>query len=142
MNSNEKIFVTGFSCRSVEDVYNDGETGGCTSQWGDSDIGMDIRVAYDTVEDALNAVAKANCFDIRKSDWMNFGVECTGEPEDFSRFDADVLVDADNSQATESQVASWKKGEIKLYNCHVYVWLEVRSVGRNLTEAEARNALA
>ena len=46
------------------------------------------------------------------------------------------MVDNDNSQASKGEIEAWQKGEKKLWNCHIHVYLEIRAV-REFTEEDA-----
>ena len=56
------------------------------------------------------------------------GVLCFDYNEEFADFGEEwvsynVLVDADNMEATEQQIEQWKKGEIELYNDFISIWV-------------------
>lgn len=126
MNANEKIYVAGFWCDTTEDRWKTGEDpDGSGSSWGHRDVGFDTGRGFDTVGQALAAVCESNCFKYIPENWIDFGADFN---EERGRFDGDVLVDAENSEASPSEIEEWKKGEKRLWNCHVVARLEVRSV--------------
>lgn len=134
MNANEKIYVRCFDCSTTEDVWEQGEVGGTCSYWTNKDLGFaNPPQGFGSVEDALKAVCKSNCFDYKKENWISFGKDYG---EEYGRFDGDFLVDAENSEASESEKEEWKAGKKRLWACHACVQLEVRAV-RQMTEAEA-----
>jgi len=126
MNANEKIHVAGFWCDSTEDHWKTGlgpDNSG--SSWGYKDVGFDTDQGFDTVGQALAAVCRSNSFKYVPENWTDFGKDCG---EEYGRFDGDVLVDVDNAEAAPWEVEKWKKGEMRLWDCHVVVRLEIRSV--------------
>ena len=126
MNANEKIYVAGFWCDTTEDNWETGEDPGSRgSSWGHKDLGFDTSKGFDSVGQALAAVCDSNCFRYKKDNWIDFGADFD---EERGRFDGDVLVDNENSEASPGEIEEWKKGEKRLWNCHVIVRLEVRSV--------------
>ena len=126
MNANEKIYVAGFWCESTEDNYETGEDPSRRgAAWGNKDIGFDKDRPFDTVGQALAAVCESNGFEYAPKSWIDFGKEYG---EEHGRFDGDVLVDDDNTEATPDEIEEWKKSEKRLWNCHILVRLEIRSV--------------
>lgn len=137
MKDGERIYVNFFECRSVEDDWNDGESLTVDSSWTSEDMSFSNPVGgFETVAAAIEAVCKANHFDYDREQWISFGAECGDKPEDFSRFDGDIMVDESNSQASRSEIEKWKAGKKRLWSCRVIVWLEVRT-SRDLTEEES-----
>lgn len=127
---NERIVVAHYSAESEEDIFDKGLTGRVGSWWCNSDCPADGR--YFSVESALKAVCEANCFDYDREDW-----ECDPCDEgEVGRFDADFLVDEQNSQVVPkcdgAKIEAWKRGEARLWNCHVSVHLEVSAEPRPL----------
>jgi len=126
MNANEKIYVTGFCCTTTEDHWKTGEDPDSSgSSWRHDDVDFDAGQGFDTVGQALAAVCESNCFRYRKDGWIDVGADFD---EERGRFDGDVLVDNENSEASPGDIEKWKKGEKRLWNCHIVVRLEVRSV--------------
>lgn len=125
MNANEKIYVAGFWCDSTEDNWKTGQDLYVSSSWGHRDVGFDTSQGFDTVGQALAAVCKSNSFKYDRRCWIDFGKDFG---EERGRFDGDVLVDVDNAEAAPWEIEKWKKGETRLWDCHVVVRLEVRSV--------------
>lgn len=126
MNANEKIYVAEFWCDTTEDHWKTGEDPDSRGAgWGHKDVGFDAGPGFDTVGQALAAVCRSNGFDYEKENWIDFGKDCG---EEYGRFDGDVLVDDENSEASPGEIEAWKKGEKRLWNCHIVVRLEIRSV--------------
>jgi len=138
LKPNEKIYIECVLCHTAEDSYEHGESLNQSRSWTDRDLQMDRTVGYATVGEALAAVCKSNCFDYKKENWENFGVEC-GEPDEYSRFETDTLVCDDGTEASPSEIEAWKRGKKRLWNCHVSAYLEVRTEPRALTEDEAKS---
>jgi len=136
MKSNERIYVKSYDCESTEDDYENGESLRPSSSWTSEDTRFkNAEDGYATVEDALKAVCENEFFDFVKENWIAFGKDYGDE---FGRFDGDVMVDVENSQASKSEIEEWKRGEKKLWNCHVHVYLEIRTVREfTLEDAEA-----
>ena len=116
LKPNEKMYVDCVLCRTAEDSHVDGESLNQSRSWTDRDLQMDRTVGYATVGEALAAVCKSNCFDYKKENWENFGVE-----------------------ASLSEIEDWKLGKKRLRNCRVSAYLEVRTEPRTLTEDEAKS---
>lgn len=66
-----------------------------------------------------------NYFKYVSKNWIDFG---KAYEEEYGRFDGDVLVNEENSEASPDEIEEWKKGEKRLLNCHILVRLEIRSV--------------
>lgn len=130
MNASEKIFVEYYSAECTEDDFNKGEVGRATSYWTSKDL--PVEGGFSSVSDALKAICSANCFDYQPEGWINW-LEEYGD--DAGRFDFQVLVCDDNTEASKSEIEAWKNGEIKLYNCYIVAHLSVRSI-RQLTTVE------
>ena len=136
MDKNEKIFINSYCCRTEQDSFTDGLLcDGGSSGWSITDLPVK-QGPYDTADDAIRAICSANGFDYNPGAWINFGTDCSGDPEDYSRFDGDLLVTEDNSQATPDDIELWKKNKKKLWNCHIVILLEIRTV-RGFTKEEA-----
>ena len=126
MNANEKIYVAGFWCESIENRWETGED--LTKRgaaWGNKDIGFDTDKPFDTVGQALAAVCKSNCFKYAPKCWTDFG---KAYDDEYGRFGGDVRVNEENSEASSDEIEKWKKGEKRLWNCHIVVRLEIRSI--------------
>ena len=125
MNANERIFVKCYDCHSTEDDFKNGE-GEAGASWDSHDTQFEnAPEGYASIEDALRAVCENECYKFVKENWIAFGKDYGDE---FNRFDGDVMVDEANSQATEFQLEKWKKGEQKLWNCHIHVYLEIHTM--------------
>lgn len=126
MNANEKIYVAGFWCETTEDHWETGENPNRRgAAWGNKSIDFDKDRPFDTVGQALAAVCKSNCFKYVPKNWIDFGKDCG---EEYGRFDGDVLVNIANIEASSDEIEKWKKGEKRLWNCHILVRLEIHSV--------------
>ena len=130
MNANERIYVKHYTAYTTEDVFDLGEVGKTNCAWSSRDNPVDGR--FDTIEDALKAVCDANCFDYVPANCLNFGKDM---PEEAGRFDISVMVDADNCEATKSEIEAWKQGRKRLWACQVSVYLGV-CAERDLTPEE------
>lgn len=125
LKENEYFYVKSYFCESTEDDFERGEVGGVCAYWdGKDQPSHDMK--FKSVEDALEQILVEQCFDGDASSWYDFFKD-SGDEHDRGRFDCDVTVDADNSAATDSQIEAWKKGELKLYNCHIVVQIGIRS---------------
>lgn len=130
MDANERIYVKHYAAYTTEDVFDQGEVGKTCCAWSSRDNPVDGR--FNTIEDALKAVCKANCFDYVPANCLNFGEEV---PEEAGRFDIFVMVDADNCEATRSEIEEWKAGRKRLWSCQISVYLGV-CAERDLTLEE------
>lgn len=123
MDANERIYVKHYAAYTTEDVFDQGEVGKTCCAWTSSDNPVDGR--FDTIEDALKAVCKANCFDWIPANWLNWAYDF---PDEAGRFDLSVMVDADNAEVTPSEIEAWKAGRKRLWACQVTVHLGVCEV--------------
>ena len=130
MNANERIYVKSYVAYTTEDIFDQGEVGDTCVAWTSSDNPVSGRFA--TIEDALKAVCAANCFDWIPDNWLNWAKEW---PEETGRFDLSVMVDANNAEATPSEIEAWKAGHKRLWACQVSVYLGV-CAERDLTPEE------
>ena len=106
-----KFFIESWSAESTEDNWEHGESLHVDSSWDGKDI--PVNGNFDTVEQAIEAVCKANYFTFDPEDWVAF--------KDESILHGDVLVDENNEEARDPDIAAWKKGEKRLWNCHLTV---------------------
>ena len=130
MDANERIYVKSYTAYTTEDVFDQGEVGATCCAWSSRDNPVSGR--FDTIEDALKAVCDANCFDYVPANCLNFGKDM---PDEAGRFDISVMVDADNCEATKSEIEAWKQGRKRLWACQVSVYLGV-CAERDLTPEE------
>ncbi len=130
MDANERIYVKYYAAYTTEDVFAQGEVGKTCCAWTSSDNPVDGR--FDTIEDALKAVCEANCYDYVPANCLNYGKDM---PEEAGRFDIAVMVDADNCEATPSEIEEWKAGRKRLWSCQLSVYLGV-CAERDLTPEE------
>ena len=130
IESNEKIYVKSYAAYTTEDVFDRGEVGLTRCAWSSRD--NRIEGVFNTIEDALEAVCEANCFDYVPAKCYNVGRDM---PEEAGRFDISVMVDADNCEATEHDIEEWKAGRKRLWSCQISVYLGV-CTHRDLTPEE------
>ena len=130
IESNEKIYVKSYTAYTVEDVFDRGEVGITRCAWTSSD--NRIEGVFNTIEDALEEVCRANCFDYVPANCQNVGRDI---PEEAGRFDISVMVDADNCEATDYDIEEWKAGRKRLWSCQISVYLGV-CTQRDLTPEE------
>lgn len=130
MNQNEKIYVKSYIAYTTEDIFDRGEVGLTRCAWSSRD--NRIEGVFNTIEDALEAVCRANCFDYIPVNCHNVGRDI---PEEAGRFDISVMVDADNCEATRSEIEEWKQGRRRLWSCQISVYLGV-CTQRDLTPEE------
>ena len=130
MNSNEKIYVKSYAAYTTEDVFDRGEVGLTRCAWSSRD--NRIEGVFNTIEDALEAVCEANCFEYVPANCQNVGRDI---PEEAGRFDISVMVDADNCEATEYDIEEWKAGRKRLWACQISIYLGV-CAERDLTPEE------
>ena len=130
MNSNEKIYVKSYAAYTTEDIFGCGEVGFWRCAWSSRDNRIDG--VFNTIEDALEAVCRENCFDYVPANCHNAGRDI---PEEAGRFDISVMVDADNCEATKHDIEEWKAGRKRLWSCQITVYLGV-CTQRDLTPEE------
>lgn len=131
MNANEKIYIRHYDATTTEDVFDKGEIGKSLYAWDGKDNPVDGR--FNSVPDALAAVCAKNYFTNYPNSWTNWGKEF-GQSEK-GRFSFSVLVDANNCEASKGEIEKWKRGEMRLWDCTLNVYLGV-CAERDLTESE------
>lgn len=85
---------------------------------------------YDTIEDLLAAINyEMSAFTTNKDYYCYID----------GRIDTDTLVNNDNEEPSEDEIARWKKGEETLYNAHLCCAITMVPVGEEhpLSEEEA-----
>ena len=117
MTDNEHVVVESWTAESVNDDYLEGEDVKVLSAWSNADIPVNGK--YKSVDEALEAVCKANCFTFNKKSWLYNSAN--------NAFIASVLVDVNNCEATPAQIEDWKKGQQYLYACNLTVHLQVKT---------------
>lgn len=122
MNANEKIYVKCYMAYTTEDIFDRGEVGKTNLAWSSRDNRIEDR--FDTIEDALEAICRANCFEYVPANCLNVGRDM---PEEAGRFDISFLVDVDNCEATDHEIEEWKQGRRRLWSCIISVYLGVCS---------------
>ena len=130
MNANEKIYVKSYIAYTTEDVFLEGEVGKTNFAW--SSENNPVRGRFNTVEDAIEAVCRANFFDYVPANCQNVGRDM---PDEAGRFDISVTVDVNNSEATKYDIEEWKAGRRRLWSCQISVYLGV-CAERDLTPEE------
>ena len=134
MKTNERIYVKSYDCQSIEDDFENGESLTPDSSWTSKDTRFENAPdGYASVEDALKDVCKHEFFDFNKKNWISFGKDYGDE---YGRFEGSIMVDVDNNQASKSAIKAWKDGKLRLLNCHIHVYLEIRLI-REFTEEDA-----
>ena len=130
MNTTAKFVVADFVAESNEDTYEDGEIpNGTGAWWSNKDI--PVPGYFNTIREALEAVCKANYFTFNPEWW---------EYDDYNNdFYTDILVDVDNSEASEDEIARWKKGEMRLWNCRIHATIMKQAEPTPLDEDEINN---
>lgn len=131
MNANEFFVVDAYEAMTHEDDFEQGEAFETSSYWNGRDLPISGR--FQTIEDALKAVCKRNYFEYRRDGWTSWGKEYGEEP---NRFDFQTMVDANNCEATPTDIEAWKRGEKNLFALTLTLWLAIRTE-RDLTFDEA-----
>lgn len=123
-----KICVQGYFCQSCEDKYETGCETKIDSYWDSDSYGRGgvAGGVFDSVQKALEAVCRENCFEFVPEHWEEFDEDY----EHATRFDACFMVDEDNSEASPTEIEAWKRGEKRLWCCNVSVMLCVRTDSR------------
>lgn len=120
---NKKFRVRSVEFRVHEDSYEHGE-GNLMCIWTEENLPV-----CDTIEEALSKVPHLN-------ELMSDGKKIwTNDPcfdNEFSRFDADALIDWNNNECPEMHVdeqvkENWKAGKTMLYNLHAIAYVDVIS---------------
>lgn len=113
------------SAECFEDDYEQGELDFSGS------FDFTITGKFMTLQQLITAVAET-------------GYCCTDDMKDWSydlssgALRTSTLVDENSSLADDRDIELWKKGELKLYNCDLWVPIQVISAPRDLTEDEVR----
>lgn len=117
----EKYVVDWYECISTRDIYTEGCDTSPSSCWGSGEL--PVKGKYDTISAALNAVMSVNCFTENDS-WIVTNDADFGGDERIT-FYYNLLVDVNNMEASEYQIAEWKKGRQNLWLCDISVRLKV-----------------
>lgn len=124
LKENEYFYVQSYSCETVEDDCEKGEIGENCAYWDGKDFpSRDMK--FKSIKDALEQILREQCYD-ESNKWRDLFTE-SGNEGDRGRFDCDVCVNENNSEAYDGEIAAWKKGKLKLYNCHIVAYIGVRS---------------
>ena len=136
LKDNEYFYIQSYYCETVEDDFEKGEVGeNCTYWNGEKFPSSDMK--FKSVKEALTQILKEQCFDEEKTEWSDFFTMSGNDECERGRFDCDVTVDVENLEATEKQIEQWKKGELKLYNCHIVACIGVQ-YERDISDEEYR----
>ena len=117
----EKYVVDWYECTSTRDIYMEGCGMSPSSRWGSDEL--PVKGKYDTISAALNAVMSVNYFTENDS-WSITNDADFGGDERIT-FYYTLLVDVNNEEASEYQIAEWKKGRQNLWCCDISVRLKV-----------------
>lgn len=117
MTDNEHVVVESWTAESVNDDYLNGEDTKVLSSWSNADV--HVYGKFKSVDEALEAVCKANYFKFDKKSWS---YDSTNKA-----FITSVMVDVNNCEATPAEIEDWKKGQQYLYACHLTVQLQVKT---------------
>ena len=118
----KKFVVSSVEFRIHEDSYEHGE-GKLLCIWSSTDYH-----AHDSIESALGAIEHFNCL---LADGKNVWVNDPCRQGEFSRFDADALIEWDFGKESPIMHPSdeakelWKAGKAMLYNLHATAIVEV-----------------
>lgn len=134
MNTGEEVFVDHFLAMEFEDDFEYGEDPDVFSMWDEGDLKIDAGSG--SVKGALAEFCSAAGYAFDPSDWTSWYEEFGLGDE--GRFDGSFLVRSDSTQADQNDIDRWKRREMKLYACHVTVWLKVRTV-RELSPEECKH---
>ena len=113
----------------VENSYENGEQPGTEFEFD-----WDFNGTYRRIDDLISVVnEEMPYFSDVPSDWL-------GLPEswgDVATIQCDALVSVDEyseyiEEASKDEIEAWKRGEIKLYNAHISVPVEIGEI-RNIT---------
>lgn len=123
-----KFIVDSYFAETTEDSYKNGELPSSHGSWW-SDRDCPAKGYFDTISDALNAISKANYFDAAKWEWDDYN----------GTFFTDVLVDVDNSEASEPEIEAWKKGGTRLWNCRLTATIKKQGEPVSLDEEDVKD---
>lgn len=101
-----------------EDNYEHGE-GNFVNSWNLKEYN---GLRFKSLQAIINLVASEGIYNedyTKPENWMLCGYDEDG----IIRLDTDVLVNQDNYPADDNEIESWKKGEVKLYNAHYFVYV-------------------
>ena len=107
-----------------EEDYENGE-GNYVNEWN-----FDVKGTYDSAQDLINAIVKATGL-------FDFDVKEFGFDEDQSAIMTSDLVDENSIVADKKDIELWKKGEKKLYDANLWLYVQCVSDKHNMTEDEA-----
>ena len=127
ITDNLRILVgTGIADIAVDD-YEQGE--------GDFVNSFDIKLCnktFTSIQQVISAITNSYycCTDDIK-DWVFLS--------DQSALSTNALVNENNDLADRSEIEEWKRGELTLYNCNLFIPIQVVSQPRDMTEEEAES---
>ena len=102
-----------------EDSYEDGE-GAFVNSW---DLNEYAGLRFNSLQEVIDLIANRGIYSkdyTKPENWLAFEYDAK---EGTLRLDTDVLVDADIHTADDNDIERWKKGELKLYNAHYFVYV-------------------
>ncbi len=107
-----------------EDSYEEGE-GKYVNEWD-----FDVKGTYDSAEDLIKAITKATYL-------FDFDVKDFAFDEEQSAIISTDLVNEESIKADKHDIELWKKGEKKLYDANLWLYVQCISDKHNMTEDEA-----
>ena len=123
-----EIYLKGWSVEQVEDSWEEGETGEVVG-YHSASVGKKFgskKELYKYVEEDIT---------YQDANALHFIYMGDGDLR------TDVLVNEDNDPASLSEIASWKKGDKRLYNAHYVLDLEVSKKVKSLSDEEVAKVL-
>lgn len=113
----------------TEDSYEEGELGEVGSWSGREILGQKFYTAYDSIGDILRTLNSEYLYMWKDADNVkNWALFDDDSLTDEVRLDCDILVDAENSPASDKDVEKWRSGEMKLYNAHSVLYVTAEYV--------------
>lgn len=117
-----KYYIKWFCAASYEDSYGNGEEIRSSSYWDASDLQLDLKPVFDSVEEIQRYILKENCCDIEKNMKYWNREDCNTDDDPYlAEYWNTVMVDEDNYEADEDAVEEWKKGKRRLWACHLHL---------------------
>lgn len=118
----QKILVQSMSWTNTKDKYEEGEVGDSRGVLFEKDLGM-----FDTVADLVEEMSSRFGLSENMNDWAIYGEETHG---DEGRIDVQMLVNEDNNEPSEREVAEWKAGKRTLWNAYIVIRFHLVTIGR------------
>ena len=114
------------------DSYNEGEDP-TREQYADLYI---TGEEFDSIDELLSYVASLFNEHYSPDYWVLLPDSVGGEPS----LQTDILVDKNEQKASADEIAKWKKDEIRLYNVHIFLVVEVFGESHLFSEDDAELA--